>query len=467
MIAAPALALVVLAATDPCAPVATAAVADPLSASAYRAVGDEEAASGFRDAAAVAYARAAFLDPDDHASRAALARLCTTAPRDPLREALARMDAGDLRGAATLLRAARVRDDDPDLALLEGICRYGLGEDAAAEPLLRAAERSPEDADLARLYLGLVALREGETARAATLFERASASDALSAAAWDLARAARQQGPFSLTLFAESGWDSNVSLAPPDAATSSDADALYGVGAAGVVRPLGPSGPYLRAQGVLTRQAQLGAYDVSAAQGAAGWALRTGRWAALAEYEYAYRTFGGSALLSSHQGLASATVVLGGATLGATCLARWESYAAAFAPFSGTLQGAELRGSVPLGRRARLALGYGVALDAADEAALSWVEHGPRSELVVAPSRTVRLVLAGAITLRRHDAFDAALGARREDTVLDGDARVEWDVSRRWSVRAGVRARRALSNVPSLEYDRVMPTLGLACALLP
>lgn len=467
MIPAPAAALLLLAATDPCGPVAAAAVADPASAAAYRAVGDEEASAGSRAAAALAYARAAALDPDDQASRAALRRVCAPGGGDPARAAIARMDAGDLRGAAALLRAARARDDDPDLALLEGICRYELGEAAAAEPLLRAAERAPEDADVARLYLGLLALRDGQTVRAASLFERAAESDALSATAWDLARAARLRGRWGLTLFAESGWDSNVSLAPPEAATSSDADALYGFGAAGVVRPLGAVGPYLRAQGVLTRQVQLDAYDVSAAEGAAGWALRTGRWSALAEYEYAYRTFGGSALRSSHQGLASASVVLGGATLGATYLARREAYASAFEPFSGTVQGAELRGAVPLGRRARLALGYGVALDAAREAVLSWVEHGPRAELLVAPSRSVRLVAIAAGTFRRYDAFDAVLGARRDDVYLDGEARVEWDVTRRWSVRAGVRARRALSNVASLDYDRMVPTVGLACAILP
>lgn len=466
MIVAAALALV-LGATDPCAPVTAAEVADPATAAAYRAVGDAEAAAGSRDAAAVAYARAAALDAGDHASRAALRGLCQAERRDPAREALARMDAGDVRGAAALLHAARARDADPQLALLEGICRYELGDGAAAEPLLRVAERSPDDADLARLYLGLVALRDGETARAAALFDAAAASDALSATARDLAHAARARAPWSVTLFAESGYDSNVSLAPPAAATSSDADALYGFGAAATLRPLGPRGPYLRALGALTRQVQLGQFDVSSLQGAAGWALRSGPWSAVAEYEYASRTFGGSALLTSHQGLASASVVLGSATLGATYLARRESYADGFDPFSGTVQAAELRGSVPLGDHARLALGYGATVDAARESALSWVEHGPRAELVVAAARALRVVAGAAVSLRRYDAFDPVLGARRDDLYLDGEARAEWDLARGWTVRAGVRGRHAGSNVHALGYDKVVPTLGLAYTLAP
>lgn len=465
MIAAGALALL-LGAVDPCEAVAEASVSDPVTAAAYRAVGDEQAAAGARGAAAAAYARAAALDPRDGASRAALRGLCDEGRRDPATAALARMDAGDLRAAVAILSAARGRDADPSLTLLEGICRYELGDDAGAEPLLRAAERD-EDADVARLYLGLLALRAGERGRAATFLEAASASDALSATAWDLLRAARGEAPWSLTVFAESGWDSNVPLAPPSTVTSDDADALYGLGLAGVLRPLGVRGPYLRALGVLTRQVALGAYDVAAALGAAGWALRAGRWSAAAEYELAWRTFGGEPLLSSHQVLATVSAALGRATVGATAFGRRESFADAFDPFSGTVLGAELRGDLLLGARVRVGAAWDVARDAAELAELSWLEHGPRAELVVAASRRVRLVTVAAATFRRYDAYDAALGATREDVYLDGEARVEWDASRGWSARLGARGRRALSSVSTLEHEKVVPTVGLAYTLAP
>jgi hypothetical protein len=218
---------------------------------------------------------------------------------------------------------------------------------------------------------------------------------------------------------------------------------------------------------VVTRQVRLDAYDVSAAQGAAGWALRSGRWSALGEYEYAYRTFGGAALLASHQGLASVSVALDRVSLGAVYLARRERYADGFDPFSGTVQAAELRGAMLVGDRVRVALAYGVALDAAGEPALSWREHGPRADVTIAAARTVRLVGVVAATFRRYDAFDPVLAARRDDVYLDGEARVEWDVSRSWNVRGGVRVRRATSSVSTLEYDKVVPTVGLVYILAP
>jgi hypothetical protein len=462
------LAALALAASDACAPVVPAAAPDPAAAAAYRAVAEREDARGGGDTAVLAYQRAAALDPDDRASRAALERACRAGPRsDPFEEGLARMDAGDLRGAIAGFRAARAQDDDPAIALLEGICHYELGEDAQAEPLLRAAEKAPESADVAQLYLGLVALRAGSGSRAAALFDAATASGALAPVASELARVARSQGRWSLTLFAASGYDSNVNLAPSSAPPSRQSDGLYALGATGLLRPWGADGPYVRAQGLLNQQFRLGAFDSSAVDAAGGWQLQRGRWAGIAEYDFTHRTFGGSPFETSHRLLASAWTALGDVTLGATWLARFESYAGGWSPFSGTVQAGEVRTAFPLAARLRLALAYGLARDAARESILSYLEHGPRAELRLAAARRVRLGLDLAATFRGYDEYDPALGARRHDTYLDAAALAEWDVSPGWTAHVAVQGRQALSNVSGFQYARLVPTIGLAYTLSP
>ncbi len=459
---------IALGAADPCAPVVAAAAADPVAASAYRGVAETEAAKGSRDTAILAYRSAAALDPADRASRAALQRYCASgAPSDPFQDALAKMDAGDLRGAIADFRAARERTDDPSVALLEGICHYELGELREAGPLLRAAERSPENADLASFYLGLLALREGSSSRAAALFDAASASAAIAPIASDLARLARTQGPWALTLVAASAFDSNVNLAPPGAPPARASDGLYALGATGLLRPWGSEGPYVRAQGLLNKQFRLDAYDVAGGDLAGGWQLPGARWSGLAEYDFSYRTFGGSPFLSSHRLLASAWTLVGDVTLGASYLARFESYADGFSSFSGTVQAAEVRASFGVGPRARLALAYGVARDAARLSILSYLEQGPRGELRVAAARGVRLGLDLAATFRGYDVFDSTFAARRRDTYLDAAALAEWDLSPGWTAQVALRGRRALSDVAGLEYAKLVPTVSLAYTFSP
>jgi tetratricopeptide (TPR) repeat protein len=460
---------VAVAAADPCAPVERAASADPGAASTYRAVAEAEEEAGSRDTAILAYRSAAALDPADSRSRAALERYCGAGPAvDPFREGLARMDAGDLRGAIADFRTARKRADDPSLALLEGICQYELGDVREARPLLRRAERSPDDADLARLYLGLIALREGAASEAASLFDAASASAAIAPVAADLARLARSEGTWAITFTAASGYDSNVNLAPPGAPPAREADGLYTFGATGLLRPWGWEGPYLRGQGILNQQFTLGAFNVAGGDLAGGWQLRGGRWSAVGEYDLAYRTFGGSPFVTSHRLLASAsTVVASDVMLGATYFARFESYADGFSPFSGTVQGFEARASFPAGSRARLALVYGLARDVARLSILSYLEHGPRAELRVLTSRGSRLGVDLAATFRGYDAYDTTLGTRRRDTYLDAAAFMEWDLSAGWAARAALRGRRALSDVSGFEYAKLVPMAGLAYTFSP
>lgn len=458
----------ILGAADPCSPVEPAAAADPAAAAAYRAVGQAEAAKGSSDTAILAYRSAAALDPRDRTSRAELERLCRAGPRkDPARDGMAKMDAGDLKGAIADFRAARARGEEPSIALLQGICHYELGEDRDAERALRAAEHSPDDADLARLYLGLVALREGSASRAASLFDAASASAALGPAALDLATLARSEGRWSLTVEAGSGYDSNVNLAPPSGAPSRQADGQYVLGATGLLRPWGADGPYLRGQGFRDQQLRLGGFDASGGDLAAGWQLRRAAWSGIAEYDFAYRTFGGSPFLSAHRLLASAWTAFGDVTLGATYFARFESYADGFSPFSGTLQGGEVRTSFAVTARARLALAYGAGRDAARLAILSYLEHGPRAELRVLVARGVRLGVDLAATFRRYDEFDPTLGARRSDTYLDEGVLVEWDPASRWTAHVSLQGRRALSSVGGFQYSKLVPMAGLAYTFSP
>ncbi len=458
-----------LASADPCALVDAAAVPDPIAASAYRAVAESEAAKGSRETAILAYRSAAALEPADRASRATLERYCGAGARDPFQSGLAKMDAGDLRGAIADFRAARGHADDPSIALLEGICSYELGEYREAEPPLRVAERSPENADLARFYLGLLALREGSASQAASLFDAASASAVIAPVASELARFARTEGRWAFTFVAASGWDSNVNLAPPGAPPARESDGLYALGATGLLRPWGSDGPYLRAQGLLNQQFRLDTFDVAGGDLAGGWQLRRDRWSGFAEYDFAYRTFGGSPFLSSHRLLASASTVVGDVTLGATYLARFESYADGFSPFSGTVQAGEVRTSFGVGSRAWLALAYGLARDAARQSILSYVEHGPRAELRIATAPGVRLGLDLAATFRVYDVFDSTptIDARRIDTYLDAGALAEWDLSPGWTAHVAVHGRRALSNVAGFEYWKLVPTVGLAYTFSP
>lgn len=452
-----------LGAADPCAPVVSAAKPSEAAARAYRQVADSELATGSTETAVSAYRDALANDASDDASRAALRRICEAPPApDPFREGLRRMDAGEYRAAAEAFHEVRGgADAAPSAALLEGICRFELGEDEAGRLLFEEAAAYPPHRDEARLYLGLLALRAGSAAKAGALFQSAAENPALERVASDLARLSRRDGRLVLSFLAESGYDLNVTLAPNGTPGGPPAaDGLYALSGAALFRPKGTEGPYLRLGGFLQEQMQLGAYDFDGFDAAGGWQLGRGERGFLAEYDYAARRFGGASYLSAHRLLGSGWLRAGRALLGASYLARFESYAPAWSRFSGTIQRAEARASVLLTPDVRLGVAYGLGRDAANDAVLSWIEHGPRAELRVALGRA----LLGAdlsATWRAYDAYDAALLARRADTYLDAAAFAEWDLDGRFSVRAALLGRRALSNVPTFAYDKLLPTIGI------
>jgi tetratricopeptide (TPR) repeat protein len=458
--------LALLLSADPCASVRSASQPDPDAARAYRAVGESDRALGATDSAIIAFQEALARDPADAASREALHGLCSAPPpEDPYREGLRRMDDGDWRGAATAFRAARTGEAGPSAALLEGICRYEVGDEVEAAALFREAAMYPPHREEAQFYLGLLALRSGSSSEAAALFASASANPALERAANDLARLARRDGRFVMSIFAESGWDSNVNLAPSGAPLGPPAsDGLYALTGTGLFRPKGPEGPYFRLSGFLQEQATLDAFDFRGYDVAAGWQLGRTERGVIAEYDYGARTFGGASYLSANRLLASGWMRVGATLIGATYFARFESYAPAWAQFSGTLQRAELRASWMVATRARLAVAYGVAGDVTRDPALTWAEQGPRAELRVALGR-MWLGTDVAATWRGYDSVDATLGARRSDRYLDATAFAELDVAANWTARFALMARSADSNVPGFAYDKLLPTLGIGYTL--
>ncbi|HET8725055.1 MAG TPA: tetratricopeptide repeat protein [Anaeromyxobacteraceae bacterium] len=460
-----ALLLALALATDPgaCDPVQPAPTPDPAAASAYRQVGDEERAAGARETAVAAYRKAASLDPADAASRDALRELCsagTAAPPDPFRVGLDLMERGDLRGAVREFEKARATRPDAAAALLQGICLYRLGDDDVAEPVLRVAEADPAVRDSARFYLGLLALRRGDSATAAPLFDGVVGN--FGTVASDLALIARRSGVFTVSALASVGWNSNLTLAPSGFVSSGASDGNASIAASGLWRPMGESGPYVRVSGAYQQQFTLTAFDTGTGSGAVGWQLGHADKALVAEYAYSYTALGGSPYLSANRLLASGWLTWGSFTATATYVARFESYRSIYEPFSGALQQAEVRGAWWFGPFARLGVSYRLGVDGAKVDYLSWVEHGPHADFYAQFGRSVRLGLDAAVAFRTYGAVAPGPAVVRSDTLLTGSAVLEYDLGNHWAAQASLAAQRGWSNLAQYSYSAFIPTLGIA-----
>jgi hypothetical protein len=156
-------------------------------------------------------------------------------------------------------------------------------------------------------------------------------------------------------------------------------------------------------------------------------------------------------------------LVHGHVSAGATYAARWESYlTTAASPYSGINQNAELEGDWQASNTAALGVGYHFGRDITTESALSFLEHGPLAVVRLGLGGATRLFAEGLLTFRRYDVFDPDLGVQRADSYFDGLLVGERDLSDHWTARLTVAARRALSNVPELQYTKVTAALGLA-----
>jgi tetratricopeptide (TPR) repeat protein len=457
------LALALGSSPGPCDPVEPAPRPAAETAAAYRRIGDEERAAGRADTAAVAYRKAASLDPSDEASRVALGELCRApapATPDPFRRGLERMEAGDLREAVREFRRAQEALPDPSAALLEGVCLYRLDEDAEAEPALRRAEADPAVRDSARFYLGLIALRRGDSATAAPLF--AGLQPAFGNLAWDMELIARRSGIFTVSALASVGWNSNLTLAPTGYATSGAGDGFASIAASGLWRPTGESGPYLRVAGAYQQQFSLTAFDAGTGSGAVGWQLGHADRALVAEYQYAFSALGGAPYLSTNRLVASGWLTWDAFTLGATYLARFESYRSIYEPFSGTYQWAEARGAWWFGPFARLGVSYRLGVDLVSQDFLSFVEHGPHADFLVQLGRSLRLALDASVSFRTYGGVAPGPGVRRSDTYLTGAALLEYDLGSHFTLQGSVTAQQAWSNLPQFTYFAVVPSVGVA-----
>lgn len=446
----------------PCEAPAPAAVRDAEVAQAYVEAGEEEQG---HEGALGAFREALRLDPSNQRAQHGFYAACA-GPGDRFEAARALMDQGDRRGAVALLEALRAQGPSPRAALLEGICLYELHEDLRARPLLTEALAKPSVADSARFFLGLVALRAGDDAEAEARLSEVSEASALRAEADQLLRNLRGGRRLSLSALADSGYDSNVTLAPGGEPAGGDAAGT--LSGAVLFRPLGESGPFARATGLYHLQLQHHDYDVLAFGGAAGWQL--GRFARhlAVEYDFDYLALGGAAYLSAHRLGAGGRYSFGDVAVGGGYGVRFENYQTdVTSSFSGTLHTGD----------AYLAwgpfeAGYHVGRDLTVQDATSFFEHGPRAALRLAASPRLRLSLAADVLLRGYDAADASfattanpLGVQRADTLVDGSALAEWDLSGELTLRLVLGGRDALSNVPTLSYVRLYATAGLAWAL--
>ncbi len=371
-------------------------------------------------------------------------------------EGLRLLDLGRFREAAVAFARAR-RTGDLSAALLQGVCLYRLGDDVEAATALREAEQASEHREVARLYLGLLALRAGQTTRAAELFDAAAASPSLATMAGTLARMAHRDGPLVLGLSLQSGFDSNVALAPGHPA----GDGLYDLAASALWRPEGPVGPYLRGAAALHRYFQQDAYDLATVDAGAGWQLGRDGDGLVGELGGRLQRFGPDPYLQSARTTVSGWLTSGDVTWSATWWGALQRYATAFDAFTGTLQRLEGRAAWTFGPRAWLAVAYGGTLDTARATVAGYVDHGPRLELRAVLADRWRAGLDGALTWRRYGAFDPALGVRQTATFLAGAGFVEHDLGDHWTVRLAVEGRNAASNVAASSYTKVVPVAGL------
>lgn len=450
------------AAPDPCGRVSPAAPDRP-TAAAYLAIGDEERAAGREESAVAAYRAALARDPASAPARAALAELCRARRRDQeFDRGLALMRAGNCPAALPLLEAAHAQGDRA-AALLEGICLYRAGEDQRAGAALRDAEQDPGSRSSAQLFLGLLALRGGRPGEAAPLLEAASGDPLLDPIASGLSRDARRQGRLVVSALAEGGWDSNVDLTPGTSFTPSGAgDALMGGAAVVTAAPWGERGPYARASGAWRHLPRHAGLDLAGVGGAAGVQLGGSRRLLLVEGGVDGLWLGGDPYLTAPRLGLEGRLDLGPSVgAAASAAVRRELFAGDASEYSGTRLSGKLALTTGLGA-VLVTAGWEAEVDRARTSALSYREHGPVLVASAPLGSRARLALEAGWAWRSYDAVDASYEVRRSDTALDVGARLEVELSARWTAQLAVAARRAHSSVPEFRYARVVPTAALS-----
>jgi tetratricopeptide (TPR) repeat protein len=423
-----------------CGPVVPDAVADPAGAEAYREVAETEQAAGERETALVAWREVLRRMPEDPRAREALATLCAAAPAE----------------------------DSAATALLQGLAHFERGEASAATAAFRTALAAPELVDTASFFLGLLALEEGQGPRAGAFFDAAARSpDAgLARRAEALRWVARREGRLALRVRLGGEYDSNVDLVPDG--TRRQGGSADGVGSAQAGlswRPQGTRGPFAHLTGHVRRHQRWGPFDLAGARGTLGWAHEHSALRLSAEYGFEGLVLGATPYLLVHRAGLAAQAPRGPVVLEATLgLHRKDFLETAFAGYSGWGQSARLEAAWRPVEPLTLSAGWQEELLAAHAPRLGFLEHGPRVSGSLSLSPRVRLLGEVGGSWRRHGAYDAVLEVRREDTALDVDAVLEWDMAAHWSLQATLGWRRAASNVPELSHERLVGGLSLVWA---
>jgi len=452
-----------------CSKVEPAPSPDPAAAGAYLEVGDAEKRQGRPDTAAVAFREAIRLDPASPAARARLLDLCREsgeAADEDLDRATRAVEEGRYEEAIAALGPRFSGGGRPDAAtaLLYGLSLYERGDDARAKQALELAAQSPETADAASVFLGLLALRAGDSERAAALFDRADrgGQGELARTARDLAVMARRDARLAVSVQAEGGYDSNVDQAPdrtPVAGLSGDL--LYGASASALLRPFGEAGPYAVAGARLRNLREIGDYDLGWAGGAAGYRLIHGRDELWAEYAYDAIWLGYAPFSTAHQLQLGGALELPFARLGATASARAERYST---PQIQKYSGPTFDGEVSLGwggSATEVRLRYRGQVHRSQDTEVGWQDHGPGVRALAAIGWG-RLVVDAQVTIRTYGAEDPGLGdVVRQDAYLDGVVSLEQDLGKQLTACFSLGGRKAFSNVGTLEYTRLYGSLGL------
>jgi hypothetical protein len=183
---------------------------------------------------------------------------------------------------------------------------------------------------------------------------------------------------------------------------------------------------------------------------------------ALAEYEYRRRALGGDDYLSTHRLYAFVQKAFGRALLDGSYGVEHRGYQQQTADgFSGWWQQGTLEGGYQGGSLALL-LGYALARDAAEDAALASVEHGPLLEVRLHPDADWRVDAALGLSFR---GFDAENPDARSDTRWSAGATAALDLGLHWTALLALRAERNESSVDAFRYSALSATLGVQFTL--
>jgi hypothetical protein len=454
--------LALLLAADPCAPIERSAP-DAALAQVYARVARGEEARG---ASATAWRMAAQLEPEGGAAQKELERLC--AGESAFERGQARFNDHDCRGALPLLRQARGGPEDGPAALLEGICAWELNDDAGAIEALNVARSDPQLAPTAELFLGLLALRQGDNRSALARLRTAagSQSEALRSTAAQLLRLADRKERLVFDAAAEAGYDSNASLSPFVTVLPGGADDAFAAATASVTfRPWADDGPYLLVGGGYRKQVRFPESDVGLAAGTLGWELALGRVRASLDYGLDFVSLGATPWMLRQRGTARALVPAGPAVLSAEYVLAHEAlWAESVKADSGLRHLGRVAASFRLSNHL-LEVSALVTRALGATADRSFTEGGGALRWVVRPLARLDFEAAIGARWRTFDAVDPDLLVRREELQLDALLGADWELNQSLTLFVALEGRRLLSSVGALTYTRLAASAGLRFSL--